>query len=93
MSDAVFQEDVVCCYGQSYFMAHYPEACKKAYHQSVTDLQAAPQVDLVKLTKTQGLWVEFNRMAERQFFDARQGKLGRLLLEKPGVLDADAVSI
>ena len=86
----IFQEDVVGLYGLTYFMAHYPEALKKAYHLTDTDLQAAPHEVLVKLTKTQGFGEEFNRMAERLIFDARQGKLGRFTLEKPGELDADA---
>lgn len=90
IADAVFQEDVVGLYGLTYFMAHYPEALKKAYHLTDTDLQAAPHEVLVKLTKTQGFGEEFNRMAERLIFDARQGKLGRFTLEKPGELDADA---
>ncbi len=63
---------------------------EKAYHLTDTDLQAAPHDVLVKLTKTQGFGEEFNRMAERLIFDARQGKLGRFTLEKPGELDADA---
>ncbi|MDN6515513.1 MAG: ribosome biogenesis GTPase YlqF, partial [Lacticaseibacillus paracasei] len=44
----------------------------------------------VKLTKSQGFAEAYDRMAERLIFDARQGKLGRFTLEKPGETDADA---
>lgn len=90
IADAVFQEDMVGLYGLTYFMAHYPAALKKAYHVIEDDLNEAPHDLLVKLTKSQGFAEAYDRMAERLIFDARQGKLGRFTLEKPGETDADA---
>ena len=81
---------MVGLYGLTYFMAHYPAALKKAYHVTDDDLNEAPHDLLVKLTKSQGFAEAYDRMAERLIFDARQGKLGRFTLEKPGETDADA---
>ncbi|KRM72621.1 ribosome biogenesis GTPase YlqF [Lacticaseibacillus brantae] len=90
IADAVFQEDVVGMYGLEFFMANYPNALKQAYHLTADDLNLPSSDLMVILSQRNGFADDYNRMAERLIFDARQGKLGRYTLELPGDNDADA---
>ncbi|MFD1433102.1 ribosome biogenesis GTPase YlqF [Lacticaseibacillus yichunensis] len=83
IADNVVNPDDVGLFGLNYFQQRHPDALRKAYHATATDI-ALPTPDLmVHLAKTNGFGDEYNRMAERVIFDARQGKLGRFTLEVP----------
>ncbi len=89
IADSVYQEDVVGMYGLQFFRSHYTETFRRAYGLNADDLNLSDADLMVHLSQKNGFGDNYNRMAERIIFDARQGKLGRYTLEVPGD-DGDA---
>lgn len=83
IADSVYQEDIVGMYGLQFFRANYTESFRRAYGLNADDLALSDADLMIHLAKKNGFADNYNRMAERIIFDARQGKFGRYTLEKP----------
>lgn len=83
IADSVYQEDIVGMFGLHFFRNHYTEAFRRAYGLNAADLALSDADLMVHLTSKNGFGDDYNRMAERIIFDARQGKMGRYTLESP----------
>lgn len=89
IADAVFQEDTVGMFGLATFRRLYPEQFRVAYGLNATDMALSDSDLMVHLSQKNGFGADYNRMAERIIFDARQGKLGRYTLEVPADFEAN----
>ena len=82
IKDTHFYKDDVALFALEFFLHYYPDAISSHYPIKAEDVHPPYPELLMDLTKSMGMLEDFDRAADKIIRDFRDGKLGRMTLDR-----------